>query len=142
VTTDLGPTGRRVRVFATLLGLVLVVAGTVVGQDRDFPFAPFRMYAVRDDPNGVVRELRVQVITADGTVHDVTNADGAPRRSELEGRVDDLVARPQVLAELAPLYDAGIDSARTLRLVWRVHALRDGASTGTTEAVIVSVAIP
>src|SRR6201999_1644697 len=86
-TTAPPPMSRRgvvTRLLAVVVGLALVIAGTVHGQDDDFPFGPFRMYSTRDDPNGAVRELRVQLLLTTGAVQDVTNASGAPRRAELE----------------------------------------------------------
>ncbi len=129
--------GVIVRLAAVAICAVVVLAGTVNGDDDDFPFGPFRMYSTRDDPNGAVRELRVQVLTQSGEVLDVTNTAGAPRRAELEGRLGDLVAHQSELAKLVPLYTAHLHgSARTLRLVWLVHPLHHGRSTTPTISVI------
>ncbi|HZC53856.1 MAG TPA: hypothetical protein VE441_15355 [Mycobacterium sp.] len=129
--------------MAVLICAVLVLAGTVRGGDDDFPFGPFRMYSTRDDPDGVVRELRVQVVTESGQVVDVTNTAGAPRRAELEGRLNDLVAHRAELAKLAPLYAARLrGSARTLRLVWLDHPLHHGRSATATISVVCSTLVP
>ncbi len=139
------PLGRRgviVRLTAVAICAVIVLAGTVNGDDDDFPFGPFRMYSTRDDPNGAVRELRVQVLTQSGQMLDVTNMAGAPRRAELEGRLGDLVAHRSELAELVPLYTAHLHgSARTLRLVWLVHPLHHGRSAKPTISVICSIPV-
>ena len=45
--------------------LAALTAGTLVGQDHDFPFGPFRMYATRDDPNGTVVQAVVLARTSD-----------------------------------------------------------------------------
>ncbi|HZE50699.1 MAG TPA: hypothetical protein VE074_14110 [Jatrophihabitantaceae bacterium] len=134
--------GVAVRLAAVAAVLALVFAGTLYGQDDDFPFGPFRMYSTRDNPNGEVRELRVQLLLASGGVLDVTNASGAPRRAELEGRIGDLTARPGELAKLAPLYAAHAHGqARTLRLIWLVHPLHHGRSARPTTSIICSVPV-
>ncbi|HEY3715779.1 MAG TPA: hypothetical protein VGL39_14735 [Jatrophihabitantaceae bacterium] len=131
-----------VRLAAVAACLALVFAGTLYGQDDDFPFGPFRMYSTRDNPNGEVRELRVQLLLASGGVLDVTNASGAPRRAELEGRIGDLTTHPGELAKLALLYAAhGHGQARTLRLIWLVHPLRHGRSARPTTSIICSVPV-
>ncbi|HEY7047280.1 MAG TPA: hypothetical protein VH373_08675 [Jatrophihabitantaceae bacterium] len=140
--TTLSRRGMAWRLAAVLAVLVLVIAGTVNGQDDDFPFGPFKMYSTRDDPNGQVNELRVQLLLKSGAVQDVTNASGAPRRAELEGRVADLTAHPAELAQLAPLYVAHASGpVRELRLVWLVHPLHDGRSAPARTAVICSTPV-
>ena len=141
-TSCLNRRGIQLRIAAVMICAGLVLAGTVSGNDDDFPFGPFRMYSTRDNPNGEVRELRVQVLTTSGQVLDVTNTAGAPRRAELEGRIGDLVARPAELAKLAPLYTARLHNmARALRLVWLVHPLHHGRSAATTTSVICSTSV-
>jgi len=139
------PLSRRgvlVRLAAVVVGLTLVVAGTVNGQDDDFPFGPFRMYSTRDNPNGQVSELRVQLLLASGVVQDVTNASGAPRRAELEGRVGDLAAHPAELAKLAPFYVTHASGpVRELRLVWLVHPLHHGRSAPPRTSLICSTPV-
>lgn len=130
------------RLAAVVVGLTLVIAGTVKGQDDDFPFGPFRMYSTRDDPNGAVRELRVQLLLASGAVQDVTNASGAPRRAELEGRVGDLSTHPAEVAKLVPFYVAHASGpVRELRLVWLVHPLHNGRSAPPRTVLISSIAV-
>lgn len=134
--------GAVARLAAVLVGLTLVIAGTVNGQDDDFPFGPFRMYSTRDNPNGAVRELRVQLLLTTGAVQDVTNASGAPRRAELEGRVGDLAAHPDEVAKLVPFYvDHASGPVRELRLVWLVHPLHHGRSAPPQTSIICSTPV-
>ncbi len=42
---ELLPGGRAVRTVATLAVAVLLTAGTVWGNDDEFPFGPFRMFS-------------------------------------------------------------------------------------------------
>jgi hypothetical protein len=134
--------GVLVRLAAVVVALTLVIAGTVNGQDDDFPFGPFRMYSTRDNPNGAVRELRVQLLLTSGVVQDVTNASGAPRRAELEGRVGDLAAHPDEVAKLVPFYVGHASGpVRELRLVWLVHPLHHGRSAPPKTSLICSTPV-
>ena len=129
----------RLTVAATLA--IVLLAGTFWGDDPDFPFGPFRMYATRDDPNGVVRILAVQLVEPDDTVVDVTDTAGAPRRAELEGRVDELRTDASILRSLAPNYVGQDDAAVQLRVVWQVHRLVGGRAQPPTVDVIASLPI-
>ncbi|MEP6598818.1 MAG: hypothetical protein ABJB98_05145 [Actinomycetota bacterium] len=131
------------RVVAVLVGLTLILAGTLWGTDDDFPFGPFRMYSTRGDPDGVVRELRVRVVLSSGRVLDVTDTAGAPRRAELEGRLAELIRSPAALAGLVPLYTKHLpDRARSLELGWLSHPLHGGRSGPASYAVIRATAVP
>ena len=142
VAPDLGRGGRATRMVAVLVVAALLIIGTVHGSDDDFPLGPFHMYSTRGDPNGVARELRVQIITDSGRVVDVTNAPGAPRRAELEGRVDILRTDPTELRRIASPYVAQVGpTAVELRLVWENHPLRDGRQAPAYNTVICSVPV-
>jgi hypothetical protein len=131
--------GRIVRHMAAAVVGALLLVTTLFGQDADFPFAPFRMYATRDDPNGVVRILAVEAVLADGTTTDVTEAEGAPRRAELEGRIGELRDDPKLLASLAEPYVQAEPSAVSLRVVWREYQLIDGRSQPPRDRVLAAV---
>ncbi|MCU1689459.1 MAG: hypothetical protein JWN20_1387 [Jatrophihabitantaceae bacterium] len=131
--------GRVSRHCAAALAAALLLGTTLFGQDSDFPFAPFRMYATRDDPNGVIRILAVEAVAPDGAVTDVTDAHGAPRRAELEGRIDALREDPGLLASLAPLYLAAATDTSTLRVVWREYRLSDGRSRPPQDRILASI---
>jgi hypothetical protein len=142
--SDVERLSRPAKVWRLIaLGVVtlLVLGGTLWGQDDDFPFGPFRMYATRDNPNGVVRILFVEVESAGGRLTDVTNASGAPRRAEMEGRISKLRADPELLRPLVPAYTAGIAAPDELRVVWREYRLIDGRSKAPTDVVLASIAV-
>ncbi len=101
----LSETGRRVRTALTLLVAVLVLAGTFVGQDDDFPFGPFRMYATRDDPDGPVMSTRVEALDTAGTLRVVDERSTGLKRAEVEGQIRRFVADPELLALLAQAHD-------------------------------------
>lgn len=136
IVDRVGPAGRWARHLAAAAVGALLLVTTLFGQDADFPFAPFRMYATRDDPNGVVRILAVEAVAPDGRVTDVTDADGAPRRAELEGRIDQLRRDPDLLAALAEPYLDAAPGTATLRVVWREYRLIDGRSQPPTDRIL------
>lgn len=101
----LTPAGRRLRTTAFLLGLLALLAGTAVGQDDHFPFGPFRMYSTADDPNGRVLSTYLRAVDAQGAVVErVGEEQIGLRRAEYEGQLGRVVARPELLAELAAVF--------------------------------------
>ena len=134
--------GRRARIAATAALLGLLLLGTFVGQDDDFPFGPFRMYATRDDPDGLVVSTRVEAVDSTGRVLVVPDSATGMRRAEIEGEGARFRRDPQLLRELSrahsalhprePAYDE-------VRVVERRYQLRDSRPTGTpTERVVVA----
>ena len=138
---DLPRWARQLRVCAAVVVLALLTLGTVHGGDDDFPFGPMRMYATRDNPNGVVQQGVVQAVTRSGRVRDVTNTTGAPRRAELEGRMSEFAAHPSRFATVAAAFlphdnSVSRDPVVTVRLVRRGFPLRDGRSGPPVDVII------
>ena len=98
-------TGRAVRLAVTALVAVLLLAGTFVGQDDDFPFGPFRMYSTRDDPDGAVVSTRVEAVSPDGRVLVVDERSTGLKRAEVEGQVQRFREDPTLLAALSRAHD-------------------------------------
>jgi hypothetical protein len=139
VLTD---TGRRVRVAVTVVLAVLLLAGTAVGQDDDFPFGPFRMYSTYDDPDGSVLSTRVEARDATGTLRTVDERSTGLKRAEVEGQVDRFVADPDLLGALAEAQRRLQPDAPPfveLRVVQRRFALRDSRPTGQATETVVAV---
>ncbi|MCW2621090.1 MAG: hypothetical protein JWL64_692 [Frankiales bacterium] len=128
--------GRRVRVGATGAVVLLLLAGTFVGQDDDFPFGPFRMYSTRDDPDGTVQATRFEAVDSTGRTFAVPDLATGLRRAELEGQAARFVADPALLSKVSEAHDRlhpDEPPYRTLRvLVSHVH-LRDSRPTGVTD---------
>ena len=133
--TTLTERGRAVRAVLTLAGLVLLLAGTLAGQDDDFPFGPFRMYSTAPDPNGAARDTRVEGVDAAGTVVAITEANSGIRRAEIEGQQAAYTADPARLAQVAAAYAEHTPDAaplREVRIVVRWHGVEDSRPTGTS----------
>ncbi len=129
----LGRAGRTVRVLLTLLGAGLLIAGSLFGQDDDFPFGPFRMYATTAALDEPVRDTRVTAVDATGTRLVLTDAATGFRRAEVEGELDRFERRPQLLSALAEAYarrHPGRPRLVRIDVVVRLHALHDGRPTG------------
>lgn len=128
------------RLTATLVVGALLLAGTLVGQDDAFPFGPFRMYATRDDPNGVVVSTRVEAVDAGGRVLLVPDRATGMRRAEIEGQVARFRRDPALLGALSRAHDRlhpGEPAYVEVRVVQRRYRLRDSRPTGdATEQVV------
>jgi len=129
-------------VALTLLLAALTLAGTLVGQDDDFPFGPFRMYSTRDDPNGTVVSTRVEAVDAAGRVRTVDERSTGLKRAEVEGQVQRFRADPALLGALSRAHDRlRPDEApyAEVRIVELRYVLRDSRPTGEqTEQVVAS----
>jgi hypothetical protein len=129
----LGPTGRRVRVVVALVGIVALLAGALVGQDDDFPFGPFRMYATADKLNSPVQDTRLDAVDASGRRFALSDNATGFRRAELEGQLPQIRKDPSRLSALATAYAArhrGAPPLVEIDVVIRWDQLRDGRPTG------------
>jgi hypothetical protein len=133
--------GRRVRLAASAVVVVLLLGGTVLGQDDDFPFGPFRMYATRQRLDGRTSWYRIEAVTARGDVRFVPGAAYGLRRAELEGQIPRFVADPALLGELAAAYAArrpGEPELVEIRLVRRSQPLAGGRPDGAPSDQLVA----
>jgi hypothetical protein len=134
--------GRRLRLGASVAVVALLLAGTVHGEDDDFPFGPFRMYATRQRLDGRTSWYRVEAVTAQGDSVFVPGAAYGLRRAELEGQLPRFVADPALLSELAVAHARRRpdDPALVeLRLVKRSQQLADGRPAGEPVDEVVAV---
>lgn len=137
---ELTTVGRRIRVLVTVAGLLLLVAGTFWGDDDEFPFGPFRMYASAPDPNGAAKDTRVEGVDSTGAVVVITEANSGIRRAEIEGQQSQYEADPSRLEQVIKAYEdhtPGAPELREVRIVIRWHLVKDSRPTGTyTDDVI------
>jgi hypothetical protein len=125
--------GWLLRVAATVAGALVLLAGTVVGTDDDFPFGPFRMYATTDKPDAPVADTRVEAVDATGHPLVLTEAETGIRRAEIEGQVPQFTTDPARLSVVDRAYRHHRPDAASLSeiaIVVRWHELRGGRPTG------------
>jgi hypothetical protein len=142
----LSPTARTIRVLATLLGALLLFAGTVWGTDDNFPFGPFSMYAGINRPDDDAPDTRVEGVDTTGTVVDLGERATGIRRAEIEGQEQRYRSQPELLASVAEAYAARQPDAPGLvevRIVIRWHGIEDSRPTGTyRDEVIATWRVP
>lgn len=129
----LTPAGRAARLAASAVILLLLLAGSVWGDDDAFPFGPFRMYSTRADPNQPVVSTRVVGLTPSGTEIRLSGGEVGLRRAEFEGQLPRIADQPELLGLLAEAYAARHPAAEELvavRVIQRWSELADGAPTG------------
>ena len=129
----LSTTGRRVRGSVTAVLAALLLAGSFVGSDDDFPFGPFAMYAGRHDPNAQVVSTRVEAVDVTGRVLVVDERSTGMKRAEIEGQVGRLRDDPSLLGALSRAHDAlqpDEPPYAEVRVVEQSFALRDSEPTG------------
>jgi hypothetical protein len=133
--------GRTARVLCTFVGVLVLLAGTFWGQDDDFPFGPFRMYATAPDPDGDARDTRVEGIDATGRTVIITETNSGIRRAEIEGKQASYVAEPSRLQRIAEAYQKRTPGSPVLgevRIVIRWYGVQDSRPTGTHRDEVVA----
>lgn len=119
--------------MVTLFVAGLLLAGTLLGGDDDFPFGPFRMFSTTDQLDAPVADTRLDGQAADGMPVELTEDNTGIRRAEIEGQLDRFVADPALLAAVARAYAARHPGAPPLvhiAIMVRWHELRHGRPTG------------
>jgi hypothetical protein len=138
--------GRAIRLAATVLGLALLLAGTVWGTDDDFPFGPFRMYSTSDPPDADAPDTRVEGVDRTGAVVPLGQDATGIRRAEIEGQQSRYAADPARLRRIADAYADRHPSAPALvevRIVIRWYDIQGGRPTGRwTDRTVVAWQAP
>jgi hypothetical protein len=126
--------------MATVGVFGLLIAGTFNGDDDEFPFGPFRMYASAVDNNGAVRAISVTGIDDQGKPMRIRADLLGMRRAEFEGQLPRLVGNPELVDSLARSYRSHQHSGSKLAqlmLIERSFQLVDGRQVGeATERVV------
>jgi hypothetical protein len=125
--------GRLVRIVATVVGAVLLLAGTVIGSDDDFPFGPFKMYSTTDKLDAPVADTRLDAVDQSGRHWTLTDDETGIRRAEIEGQFDTFTADPARLTVVVQAYQSrnpGAPPLTEVDLVVRWHELHGGRPTG------------
>ena len=133
--------GRRIRLAAAAAVLALVVAGSLWGDDDNWPVGPFRMYSTTTRLDGTVIVPLFEATTADGRRLRLATDDFGLRRAEVLGQLTRLRRRPELLGAFALAHERLHEGAARLdevRLVAGVHLLRGGRPVGYREKVLAS----
>lgn len=138
----IGRGGLVTRLIASVVIFLLLLGGTFFGSDSDFPFAPFRMYATRNAPDGTVNSLRLEGVDATGTTFPISAGQVGLRRAELEGSLPRMKSDPGLMEVIAERYAANNPDAPELvelHVVVRIMQLEGGQETGEFEDRIEAV---
>ena len=102
-TTEVSPTGRRVRLGVAAVVFGLLVAGTFWGLDDQFPFGPFRMYATSNQATGEIAVVALEARTEGGDWELVRPSPGSVGMNvaEFEGQLPRFEADADLLAAVA-----------------------------------------
>jgi hypothetical protein len=127
---------------ALVVGVFLVVRGSLLGTDADWPFGPMSQFAFRVGPNDGIHSTFLEARNAAG---DVIIVPISPKqlgigRAEIEGQLPNIVREPSMLSDLADSYRRLHPTAPPLEQLWlrdRVTELRNGRAVGEHVAPIV-----
>ncbi|MCF2529017.1 hypothetical protein [Yinghuangia soli] len=124
------------RGLAAALGIALIVHGSLLGNDDQFPFAPMSMFAFRTDPNGNIDAHYLEADTDAGTRIKVPmSRNGAGMgRAELEGQLLKIIADPALLQNIADTQrrlQPGLPHYTHVYVMRDRTVLRDGAKDHT-----------
>ena len=138
-------TGRRLRSLGLLLGLSVLLLGSLRGSDDWFPFGPFLMYAGGGPTNGTVESTRLEATTVSGHRMAVPERVSGLRRAELEGQLASFIAHPERLAAVAAAQTRRRPSEPhyiQVDIVQRRYEVRDRRLVGQSDAVLASWRAP
>jgi hypothetical protein len=125
--------GRVVRLVAGGLLVLGLVAGSLFGDDKHFPFGPMRMFSTTDRLDQPVKSLRVEAVDVTGRRFVLTQGRSGMRRAEVEGQVGRMRRDPSLVGALATAYHRRRPRAPRLTeidIIVRDIALHGGKPTG------------
>ncbi|PRZ38571.1 hypothetical protein CLV47_12038 [Antricoccus suffuscus] len=120
---------------------MLLLGGTFFGSDSDFPFGPFRMYATRNAPDGVVSSLRLEAVDTNHQRIAVTAGSVGLRRAELEGSLPRMESDPALMKTIVVRYEKNNpDQPKIIELdvIVRKTRLKDGLETKSFKDEVVA----
>jgi hypothetical protein len=127
-------TGRLLAGLAPLVVGALLLTGSLVGEDDQFPFGPFRMYATKQGLDGRVRVPEIWGLKEGAGRERLPPENFGLRRADLEGQLGKLAEPPTfVLARLAESYRRLHDGEfpfDALELRQRIYLLEKGVPVG------------
>jgi hypothetical protein len=135
--------GLRARTLATATTIVLLLVGSIWGQDDHFPLGPFRMYSVSNRVDGRVTSLQLQGRLGEGPRREIEFDRFGLRRAEVQGQVARFYLGnwDLLLAHLAESYDRFHPRGpvlNELHLVYEVDTLRGGRPVAYEQETLAS----
>jgi hypothetical protein len=99
----LGRVGKGLRVLVAVVGIGLLINGSVRATDDAWPFGPMSQYAMSVPDDAAITYTRISARTDAGTTVDVPlNIEGAGvARAEIEARTGEIVKNPSLLQQVA-----------------------------------------
>jgi hypothetical protein len=100
--------------------VLTVAAGTLVGDDDWWPFAPMSQYAFSVRNDGVINSLTMDALTVDGVVVRVplSKEKIGIERAEIEGQAPRIIRNPQILQDVAVLHARRLPKEPRYRTIW------------------------
>jgi hypothetical protein len=129
------------RLGASALVAVVLIAGTAFGDDDNFPFGPFRMYSTKNELNGTINSVRFHAIDENGRAFDPRSQDFGLRPAEINGRVGRFRADVELLGQLADAYRKAHPDApdiAELTLSYGIWTLENGRPVSFEEESLVT----
>jgi hypothetical protein len=120
---------------AVLLALAI---GTFWGDDEHFPFGPFRMYSIRNDPNGTINLTSVLGTSIDGRELRIPLGSFGLRRAELDGQVWRFADGSRLAGRLVEAYEnqGSRPPLRELVITRTFFQLRNGRPVSSFERTL------
>jgi hypothetical protein len=120
---------RGARLTATAVVIAALLAGTAWGDDEHFPFGPFRMYSIRNDPNGTVMDVRLRGTTSRGEEISLRAGTFGLRPAEVDGLLNRFADNSKLAAYLAEAYEnlnrrPRLERLRIIRGFYRLNESR------------------
>lgn len=108
------------RLAATAAVVTMVCLGTWVGRDEWWPFGPMSQYAFSVKNNGVINSLTMDALTVDGEVVRVplSKEKIGIERAEIEGQAARIIARPELLQDIAVLHRRRLPHEPAYTEIW------------------------
>ena len=119
----LSRTGAAWRVLVAVLGIGLLVNGSLRMSDDVWPFGPMSQYAFSPPDDATIVITRVEGRLADGRRIDLPLRIGTAgiSRAEIEARIPAIVADPSLLRSVADGWTARNDDEPPLEQLWLVQ---------------------
>lgn len=116
----LGPLALGWRLTVTVAVVVTAAAGTLVGNDDWWPFAPMSQYAFSVRNDGVINSLGMDALTVDGEVVRVplSKEKIGIERAEVEGQAPRIIRDPEILQDIAVLHSRRLPREPAYRTIW------------------------